>query len=173
MSIIWYPHHLGDYSKNTRQLSLLEHGAYRLILDYYYTYGGPIPDDLKSINRACSAHTPTERRAVSKVIQIYFTRGDGILIHNHASAEILKQKKISELRKKAAASAHASGKQTPVLNEGNLQPTTYNQLSTNVDSIIAKEKKNGHSRTNFTGSQAAERLAEKYRSQSLDTGREN
>lgn len=94
---------------------MLEHGAYRLLLDYYYTNGGPIPNDMKAINRACSAHTPTERRAIRKMLETYFefhtTREhefeSEFWTQKHASREIEKQNKISELRKKAGANAHA------------------------------------------------------------------
>ena len=33
----YYKFNVGDYSAATRHLSMLEHGAYRLLLDVYYT----------------------------------------------------------------------------------------------------------------------------------------
>jgi uncharacterized protein YdaU (DUF1376 family) len=81
---------------------MLEHGAYRLLLDYYYSNGGPIPADFKNIYRACSAFTPTERRAVEKVIQKYFTRDDGVWRNPRADLEIKKQIEISDKAREKA-----------------------------------------------------------------------
>src|SRR5574340_208016 len=38
----FYKRHLGDYAKHAGHLSMLEHGAYTLLLDRYYTTERPI-----------------------------------------------------------------------------------------------------------------------------------
>lgn len=119
MTIHWYAHYLGDYAKDTRHLTLLEHGAYRLLLDLYYSNGGPIEDDRKSIWRSCGAHTPAERRAVDKILSNFFSPQNGFWSQKRASAEISRKNEISELRKKSAANAHANAQQTTMQNEGN------------------------------------------------------
>jgi uncharacterized protein YdaU (DUF1376 family) len=81
---------------------MLEHGAFRLLLDYYYSHGGPIPADFKTAYRACSAFTPAERRAVEKVIQKYFSREDGVWCNSRADKEIKKQMEISDNARKKA-----------------------------------------------------------------------
>lgn len=164
MSLHWYAHHLGDYSKDTRHLTMLEHGAYRLLLDQYYTIGGPIKDERKSIYRICQARTPQERAAVDKILDQFFILDEhSFWNNNRATAEISKQKKISDLRKKAGANAHANKKQTVVLNDGNLQPTTYNQLDTNVSNKgFSKKKGNGYAENKPTGSSTVEELIRKW-----------
>ena len=40
----YYQFHCGDYARDTGHLSAAEHGAYRLMLDWYYINERPIPD---------------------------------------------------------------------------------------------------------------------------------
>jgi len=42
----YYKRHLGDYAKDTRHLSMMEHGAYGILLDHYYATEKAIPNDL-------------------------------------------------------------------------------------------------------------------------------
>lgn len=43
----YYERHLGDYSKDTAHLTMIEHGAYGLLLDRYYGTEAGIPADLE------------------------------------------------------------------------------------------------------------------------------
>ncbi|MFA7278795.1 MAG: YdaU family protein [Sterolibacterium sp.] len=70
----WYPFYVGDYSRKTAHLSLLEHGAYRLLLDHYYATREPLPADTVKLYRICRARTPSERRAVDAVVNEFFTK---------------------------------------------------------------------------------------------------
>lgn len=80
----YYKHHLGDYSKDTAGLTMLEHGAYRLLIDAYYASEAPIPaDEVYAIAKAGSA---IERKAVDKVLRKFFTQ-DG---------ESWRQKRVEE-----------------------------------------------------------------------------
>jgi uncharacterized protein YdaU (DUF1376 family) len=80
-----YPHHLGDYAKDTLALSMLEHGAYRLLIDAYYASEQAIPaEDVYGIARATSA---SERKAVDKVLKKFELR-DGRYYHKRIEEEI-------------------------------------------------------------------------------------
>jgi uncharacterized protein YdaU (DUF1376 family) len=68
MGNLWYPHFPGDYARDTADLSLIEHGAYRLLLDHYYSTGGPLPADKQRIYRLCRAFHPEEQEAVCAVL---------------------------------------------------------------------------------------------------------
>ena len=79
-----YPHHLGDYAKDTPGLTMLEHGAYRLLMDAYYVAEAPIAaDEPYSIAKAGS---PIERKAVDRVLRKFFVL-DG---------DVYRQKRIDE-----------------------------------------------------------------------------
>ena len=51
----YYRHYLGDYQRDTAHLSLIEHGAYRCLLDAYYANDGPIPADERALFRLARA----------------------------------------------------------------------------------------------------------------------
>lgn len=66
----YYKRHLGDYAKDTKHLSLIEHGAFCLLLDYYYATEKPIPDD--RCERIANAYADAERTAVRSVLREFF-----------------------------------------------------------------------------------------------------
>lgn len=86
----YYRRYVGDYLRDTARLSLLEHGAYTLLLDNYYAEKMPIPLDLNEVYTMVRAMTPGDRQAVKKVLTRYFTKkADGY--HNaRADREIAK-----------------------------------------------------------------------------------
>ena len=67
----FYQRHLGDYAKDTKHLTMLEHGAYCLLLDYYYATEKPIPSD--RCDRITNAYANDEREAVKSVLKEFFT----------------------------------------------------------------------------------------------------
>ncbi|MCH8180234.1 MAG: YdaU family protein [Proteobacteria bacterium] len=90
----YYEHHLGDYAKDTAHLSMLEHGAYRLLLDRYYSTEEGIP--AAQAHRVARARSKEERDAVDTVLQEFFTLQDGVWVNGRAEEEILKaQAKIN------------------------------------------------------------------------------
>lgn len=92
-----YPHHIGDYGKDTRNLSVTEHGAYRLLLDYQYATEQPIPNDLKELYRIVGAQTAPERKSVDKVAERFFpVNGDGRRHNKRAEAEIARYTQRAE-----------------------------------------------------------------------------
>ena len=86
----WYKHYLADYQQDTADLSLLEHGAYRALLDAYYQREGPLPSDFKLLFRITHAHSKAERQAVKRMVSAFFTSVDGHVFNSRADREILK-----------------------------------------------------------------------------------
>jgi uncharacterized protein YdaU (DUF1376 family) len=85
----FYKRHLGDYAKDTPHLPMMEHGAYTLLLDYYYATERPLPKDMPSIFRICRAMTKPERDAVQSVVDQFFPVSDDGMRHNkRADSEI-------------------------------------------------------------------------------------
>jgi len=68
----YYERHLGDYARDTGHLSLLEHGAYTLLLDRYYATEEGIP--AAQAYRIARARTTPEREAVDAVLAEFFRR---------------------------------------------------------------------------------------------------
>lgn len=133
----YYKRHLGDYAKDTRHLSLAEHGAFCLLLDYYYSTERPIPDD--RCERIANAYADAEREAVRNVLASFFTltpegwrnqRADeeiaefrGKSLKARASAE----KRWSERNAKAYANASETHGTSQCDGNASHKPLTNNQ----------------------------------------------
>lgn len=63
----FYKHFMGDYGRSTADLSLVEHGAYRLMLDQFYGSGRPLPADKRALYRLLRAESATEKQAVDAI----------------------------------------------------------------------------------------------------------
>lgn len=93
----YYERHLGDYAKDTAHLSMLEHGAYTLLLDRYYSTEAGIPED--QAHRVARARTRDEKQAVDVVLNEFFVLTDGVWISGRAEEEIEKaHQRISAAR---------------------------------------------------------------------------
>jgi uncharacterized protein YdaU (DUF1376 family) len=93
----FYKHYLGDYARDTGHLTLVEHGAYRVLLDHYYATERPLPEEKVALYRICKAFTPAERRAVDMVAKDFFPAGDDGLRHNaRADEEIAAARAFAE-----------------------------------------------------------------------------
>lgn len=79
MSLQYYRFFPGDYARDTRHLSMMQHGAYRQLIDEHMVHG-PLPNDLQRLYRVCSAFSAEERAAVEYVLTEFF-RLDGPAWH--------------------------------------------------------------------------------------------
>ena len=99
----WYPHYPGDYMRDTAHLSMIEDGAYRRLLDHYYSSNANVDANASRMHLVCRAVSDDERAAVDYVVSKYFTVEDGLYHHERADKEIEKAKIKS---KKASTSAN-------------------------------------------------------------------
>jgi uncharacterized protein YdaU (DUF1376 family) len=72
----YYEHHIGDFAKDAGYLSMIEEGAYRRLIDAYYTRERPLPADLKECCKLARAATKVERDAVAYVLKEFFDLHD-------------------------------------------------------------------------------------------------
>jgi uncharacterized protein YdaU (DUF1376 family) len=94
----YYERHLGDYAKDTAHLSMLEHGAFNLLLDRYYATEAGIPAD--QAHRIARARSRDDKKAVDDVLCEFFELIDGKWINHRAEQEILKAHTRIEAAKK-------------------------------------------------------------------------
>ena len=83
----FYKRHLGDYAKDAGHLSMLEHGAYSLLLDRYYTTEKPIPCRAEAY-RVCRARSSQEKAAVDAVLAEFFVTDGEAFLNRRAEEEI-------------------------------------------------------------------------------------
>lgn len=70
----YYPHHIGDYLRDTAHLTPLEDGIYRRLLDVYYASEKPLPPETQWVCKLVRARTTDEIDAVVEVLRQYFTK---------------------------------------------------------------------------------------------------
>lgn len=78
----YYRRYIGDYQRDTMDLSLLEHGAYTMLLDSYYAQDGKLPETQRVLCNLCRATTDEERAAVEKISQAFFPVTEPGIRHN-------------------------------------------------------------------------------------------
>lgn len=124
----YYPHHLGDYLRDTAHLSMLEDGAYRRLIDAYYLREGLLPADEKQICRLVRATSRQEKHAIHVVLLEFFQKLDSGWRHKRCEEELAKIRAKSE---KARESGLASGaaRRTDV-------QRTFNGRSTNAERTL-------------------------------------
>jgi uncharacterized phage protein (TIGR02220 family) len=99
----FYKHFLGDYARDTAHLAMLEHGAYRLMLDHYYATGKSLPAEKPLLYRICKASSKVERTAVDLVADTFFpVNGDGTRHNKRADEEIGEAVAYAEAQAKRA-----------------------------------------------------------------------
>ena len=100
--MIYYKHFIGDYQRKTNRLSILEDGVYRRLLDEYYSNESPLPIENDTCFRLVRAIKASERRAVLKILSLYFTKTPSGYIQGRADHQILEYKGKSEQASQAA-----------------------------------------------------------------------
>lgn len=85
----FYKRHLGDYAKDAGHLSMIEHGAYSMLLDRYYTTEKPIANRAEAL-RMCRARSSAERAAVDTVLAEFFVTEGDAFVNRRAEEEIEK-----------------------------------------------------------------------------------
>lgn len=67
-----YPHHIGDYLKDTAHLDPLEDGIYRRMLDLYYTQEGPLDANLAALCRRLRLDSRKHGEVVQQLLSEFF-----------------------------------------------------------------------------------------------------
>ena len=95
----YYNFHIGDYRRDTTHLSMLEHGAYRQLLDMYYLNETPLPKITQVVIRRLSARTQDEVNAVEIVLKEFFIETPDGYVHKRCDEDIAQYKSKVESNK--------------------------------------------------------------------------
>ncbi len=107
MTLPWYPRDMGKYARDTKHLSMLEHGAYNLMLDYYYSTGGlpqavsnaSLMPDHSRIYRLCGAMNKAEQDAVDSVLKLFFRLDNDGYYRQDKCEEIIQTQELKHQRR--------------------------------------------------------------------------
>lgn len=135
----YYNHNIGDYARDTSHLSVLEHGIYRLLLDWCYLNERAITTEQAiRIGRG----NPTE---TMMVLSEFFCQSDDGWTHKRVEAEVSAYRQKAEKnrqngkmggRQKPKDNHH--GSQTDAKHNPNQEPITNNQYTEGKPSVSAK-----------------------------------
>lgn len=134
----YYDFNVGDYRRSTGHLTMLEHGAYRQLLDTYYLNEKPLPADLPELMRMHCARSPDEQSALQTVLKEFFTLTDAGWCHAYCEKVINLYRGKTRGAKKAAKArwdkeklAHANAMRTHSERNANGMPTNNHKPITN------------------------------------------
>jgi len=127
----YYKKNIGDYAKKTGRLSMLQHGAYTLLIDSCYDR-----EKFPTLEEAIEwswAITKEEIDAVEFVLKRFFTLENGVYVQSRIQEEIIEYHSKSNKNKEIALQREAkrrdeSTKRTRIVNEAppNQEPITIN-----------------------------------------------
>lgn len=104
----WMPLYIGDYLGDTMELDGPQHGAYLLLLMYYWR-NGPLPLDDAKLAQIGRTDIRAWRKTVGPVVRAFFHERDGRLHQKRADKELAKADSISAKRRAAAEARWTNG----------------------------------------------------------------
>lgn len=107
----YYNKHIGDYHKKAGRLTMIEHGAYNLLIDACYDR-----ERFPTMDEAiqwCWARTEEEVNAVKFVLSRFFTLKNGVYEQKRINEEVDKYKTIGLINQLTALSREAKKKNGP------------------------------------------------------------
>jgi uncharacterized protein YdaU (DUF1376 family) len=108
----FYKRYLGDYARDTAHLSLMEHGAYQVLLDTYYATDGKLTADSEELYRIARAMNQAERKAVDKVADQFFpVNGDNTRHNKRADEELHAYVSQADTNRRIAVAREAKRKE--------------------------------------------------------------
>src|SRR3954452_15420183 len=80
--------HIGDYMRDTADLSLLQHGVYQQLMFVYYAPAKPLPNDIPKLCRRIHAANAEERNAVEYILTEFFRLEGPVWMHKRIEQEL-------------------------------------------------------------------------------------
>jgi uncharacterized protein YdaU (DUF1376 family) len=118
----YFEMHVNDYQRKTAHLSLVEHGAYFLMLQANYASERPLPSDKKVLYRLLRAESKQEKAAIDSVVRQFWVQTEEGLINRRASEKIVEYREWVEKQR-------ANGKRRGKPNESHGSATGQPSLS--------------------------------------------
>ena len=147
----WYKHYIGDYQRDTGHLSMVEHGAYRLMLDTHYATEAPLPKTNSVLFRLLRAFTEAEQEAVVAILSQYWTETPGGYVNDRSGREFEKYtNKINTARENGNRGGRP--KKTHDITETQTETITETEPATKAPQIPDNQKED--SEPNGSGADA-------------------
>lgn len=99
----YYQRHLGDYAASTAHLSMLEHGAYTLLLDHFYLTERPLTKDISTLARILRSTSKQEISAFKSILNQFWIETESGWVQHRAEDEMLKFSEFKAVCKSAGS----------------------------------------------------------------------
>jgi len=126
----YYPKNIGDYRRDTMNLSLLEHGVYTTLIDHYTLNEEPISLDHLDVCWTIGARTDNEKTAVCLILSKFFIKTDEGYRHKRCDEEIAQYRlRADTARENGKKGGRRKPNPNPTLTQplANQEPRTINQ----------------------------------------------
>ena len=126
----YYPKNIGDYRRDTMNLSLLEHGVYMTLIDHYVLNEEPFPLDHLDVCWSIGARTDNEKTAVCLILSKFFIKTDKGYTHKRCDEEIAQYRlRADTARENGKKGGRRKPNPNPTLTQplANQEPKTNNQ----------------------------------------------
>ena len=143
----WFP---GDYIRDTRRLTMMQHGAYRLLIDEYMVSGKALPNDLPALYRICGAVSGEEQVAVRYALEEFFTLAGPVWRHKRCEDEIAHQNERSELARKSVQAREMRKHPPSAPATTPTQQITSNDDRTMIERSIARSSNQNQNQNQIT-----------------------
>ena len=142
----YYKRNIGDYAKKAARLTMLQHGAYTLLIDSCYDR-----EEFPTLDDAidwCWASTQEEVDAVTFVLNKFFDLKDGVFVQKRISQELAQYHKNADTNKRIAIDRETkrrekSTKREQLVNEaitnGHEAPPNQEPLTKNQEPLTNKK----------------------------------
>jgi len=145
IDVFYYKRNIGDYHKKAGRLSMLEHGAYTLLMDSCYDRE-QFPTEEEAIDW-CWARTTEEVEAVKFVLTKFFTLKDDVYMQKHIQEVVDKYHSTALINKRIAEEREKNRRENKTKRERSVNEAPPNQepRTTNQEPLTI-EKKGGKPR---------------------------
>jgi uncharacterized protein YdaU (DUF1376 family) len=135
----YMPLYVADYLADTAHLTVLEHGAYLLLIMNYWQRGKPLPSDDERLARIARV-SGEEWARIRPVISEFFAHAGTVWTHDRIEAELAKVRDKST-KARAAGQRSAAVRLAPVQQTLNERSTDAEQTLNHTDTDTDTERK--------------------------------
>ena len=142
MSFAYLPLYTGDYLRDTRALTPLEHGVFLMLLMYCWDTRGPLPTDEQDCAGLANCRSNTEIDALRKILRKFFIHMEDGWYNKRMQREIEKSVNISNARSEAGKMGYqAKAKQLPSKSQASASKAIPNHTKPNQTTNTRAKRK--------------------------------
>jgi uncharacterized protein YdaU (DUF1376 family) len=134
----YFEYNIKDYRADAFQLTLIQHGAYKQLIDQYYLNEKPLTLNIDDLCYELLIRGDDEKKAIVFVLEKFFDKTEGGYVHKRCDAVIQKYKAKSNQSRNAVNTrwAKEKGNDTDVIRESYDRNTNQELLTNNKEQFI-------------------------------------